>query len=332
MLGIDIGSFSIKVAVGKTSGRKVQIDKFVVEEFPDDLKGGSADILTTQEIIKRLIKKVAGGEKRAALAVPTSAAVTRVVSFDSGISKNDLEGEVQLSLVNIVPFPLDQVSFDFFNMGKSKKSPGSNDILIVASRNELVNTRASAIDVKQIKEKAVDVESMALARLMEGIKGNDYRETYGMIDIGYRTTRVYVFDSSGVLYSREVQIGGQHLTELLSDALDISLVEAENAKKKEEILLDNKDLIHSYFEGITEQIELALEMFESTNPSVQASEFYLTGGGSLVKGLTNEIASKIKSTSIKDLDLGSNFKIKRGIKAGNQINSSCLALGLVMRK
>lgn len=333
MLGIDIGSYSIKAAVVKKTGRGATIEQVASELLPENKRGGAADQVTLQQAVNKLLKKVGRGQSSVSLSIPTSSVILKTLEMDASLKDDFIEGEVQMELVNFVPFPLDQVYADFISTGKSTTNPDKQNVFVVASRRDIVDKIANTVNAKTIKSKAVDVEAFAVGQILEQIKGKNYREVYGVIDVGYQTSTVSIFKSGELIFYREQQIGGQHLTEAIADATGTELVEAENNK------LNNihgvaESIVSGYLDSLSEQVSLALEFFGSANEH-QVEAFYLTGGGSLVPGTIENLTENLPNNTFKMLPIGQDIKIgnKTNGMSHQDIASGCAVVaGLAMRK
>ncbi|WP_328592796.1 type IV pilus assembly protein PilM [Ostreibacterium oceani] len=334
MLGIDIGSYSVKAVSVKKSGRKATIEQVACEQLPPEMRGGGAvDLNTLRQINARLIKQLGKSHKSVALSVPTASTILRTISLDADLSDELLEGEVQIELVNFVPFPLDQIYVDYTSLGKSEKNPGQQEVFVAVSRRDVVDKVAGSVNLKSITHKEVDIEAFAIGQLIEQIKGKNYRECYGVLDIGYRTTKMTVFKEGELLFSREQQIGGQQLTETISEVNAISIEEAESLKLTS-ISSVPENVLTNYLDSVSEQIVLAIEFFSSTN-NQDIETIYVTGGGSLVPGLTQNLSENISAMQFEPLPIGQEIKLGKklyGLSSEAAIAMSAVAAGLSMRK
>ncbi len=333
MLGIDIGSYSIKAAVVKKSGKKATIDQVASEVLPFEKRGGIADTNTLQMLIAKLIKRVGKGQNTVALSIPTSSAILKTIDVDVNLSEDLLEGEVQLELVNFVPFPLDQVYADFIRLGRSRQNPDKEEIFVAASRRDIVDKVANSVAVKSIRHKEIDVEAFAVGQVLEQIKGKNYRDAYAIIDIGYRTSSVCVFQGGEMIFSHEQQIGGHQLTEAIAEACGFELEEAEKTKHN---AIDSvpEVVIESYLSAVSEQMAVAFEFFGSTN-TVKVQAVYVTGGGSLVPGVLESLAENLPDYQFELLPIGLDISIGRktnGMSPAEVAGMSTVAAGLSMRK
>lgn len=333
MLGIDIGSYSIKAAVVKKSGKKATIEQFASEVLPANMQGGKADINTLQSLVSGLIKKVGKGQTSVALSIPTSSAILKTLTVDGELSGDLLEGEVQLELVNFVPFPLDQVYSDFVPMGSSEQNTNMQDVFVAASRRDIVDKVANTVNSKSIKNKEIDIEVFAIGQVIEQLQGANYKHVCAVVDIGYNTTSICVFQAGDMLFSRDQQVGGQHLTEAIAEAGGMALEDAERTKLNA-INTVAEPVIQGYLDSLSEQVSLAFEFFSSTNTH-GIDMVYVTGGGSLSPGVLEGLSENIPNYRFVHMPLGQDIKIAKktnGISTEEVAATAAVVSGLGMRK
>ncbi len=80
-----------------------------------------------------------------AIAISGDAAITKVIQMPRGLRDADLEAQVEMQADQYIPFPMDEVSYDFEVLGPSAKDGESIDVLLVASRTENVEQRRAAV-------------------------------------------------------------------------------------------------------------------------------------------------------------------------------------------
>jgi type IV pilus assembly protein PilM len=74
----------------------------------------------------------------------------------------ELEGQVELQADQYIPFPMEEVSYDFEVVGPTEKDPDMIDVLLVATRTENVEQRQAAVEAGGLKARIVDVEAFAV--------------------------------------------------------------------------------------------------------------------------------------------------------------------------
>lgn len=333
MLGIDIGNYSLKVVSVKRNGRRASIDYLAYEVLPENFRGGNVPLSSLQKIISHLIQKSGIKPQRVALSIPTSSTILKTIEVDRDLPEELLEGEVQMALMDFVPFPLEQVYVDFVRLENSRDDVKKQEVFVVASHRDAVDKVASTVDLKSVRRKEVDVEAFALGKVLDQIKNQQYQKTYAIVDIGYRSSVITIFSAGEMLFSREQPIGGQHLTESIAELEGISLSEAEK-KKCYQTLSISPTITTAYLGLLSEQIRLSLDVFYGGEKIAPISMVYLTGGGSMVSDLPKFLQQDFPNMSFRKLPIGHDIPIGRHVygEVGEALEySSAVACGLALR-
>src|SRR5690349_22667479 len=80
------------------------------------------------EAIRRAVKRSGAGAKEVAIAISGDAAITKVIQMPRSLRERDLEAQVEMQADQYIPFPMDEVSYDFEVLGPSEKDPETNDV------------------------------------------------------------------------------------------------------------------------------------------------------------------------------------------------------------
>ncbi len=116
-----------------------------------------------------------------------------------------------------IPFPMDEVAYDFEVLGNSDKDPGRGDVLLVATRTENVDQRRAAVNAAGLSARIVDVEAFALenaCKLMtHQMPDGGIDRSIAVVDFGASSTTFSVLRNLKVVYTRDFAFGGQQLTE-----------------------------------------------------------------------------------------------------------------------
>src|SRR5690606_16934385 len=114
------------------------------------------------EAINRAVKRSGARAKEAAAPTSGAAALAKVVQMPRTLGENELEGQVEMQADQYIPFPRDEVSFDFAAIGPPEQDPDMLDVLLVATRSESVEQRLAACAAAGLTARIVDVEAFAL--------------------------------------------------------------------------------------------------------------------------------------------------------------------------
>jgi type IV pilus assembly protein PilM len=125
-----------------------------------------------------------------------------------------------------VPFPLDEVVWDYQILGTSATS--ELEVLLVAVKSEIVEGLFRVAEGAGLRMKLVDASPAALC--------NAFRYNYGdlegctmLLDIGAKTSNLLFFEK-GKVYSRSINIGANSITQDFANEAKIKFPDAEAIK------------------------------------------------------------------------------------------------------
>ncbi len=128
-----------------------------------------------------------------------------------------------------VPFPIDEVIWDYQLVADSKGAADQIELVLVAAKADALEELHEAIVDAGFRPRQVDAAPMALY--------NAFRYTHGvrsecvlLVDIGSRNTNL-IFIEGGRIFARSVPFGGSKVTEALAKEFSESFAAAENRKK-----------------------------------------------------------------------------------------------------
>src|SRR5260221_624092 len=238
LVGCDISSSSVKMVEIAEAGRNVyRVERYAIEPLPKDtvVDGNIANIEAAGEAIKRAHKALGSRIKNLALALPSSAVITKKVILPGNQREEDMEVQVQGEANQYIPFSLDEVNLDFQVVGPAPSGEEEVEVLIAASRKEKIEDRVAAAEAAGLKTIVMDVESYASQTAFElicgGNSGISDADVTVVVDIGATVTRVTVVHEGQTVYTREQQIGGAGLSQDIARQFDMPVEEAEAAKR-----------------------------------------------------------------------------------------------------
>ena len=192
-LGIDIGAASVRLVALSGRGARCRVDGFAIEPLPAATadRGNISDAAIVGEAVRRAWRKAGAKRRTAILGVADSAVVTRTLLLDATLPEDQLEAEVMLDAERSIPYPIDRVAVDFTSLGACAGDPALRRILLVACPREQVLAREAALRHAGLRVAAVDVESFAQHRAMQGAAGDE--AVVGILDLGDAALRLAVW-------------------------------------------------------------------------------------------------------------------------------------------
>lgn len=165
LLGLDITTSSVKlIELSSAGSNSFRVEAYAAEPTPVNSMNEKAivDAEAVGEAIRRAAKRAGTKLKDVAIAISGDAAITKVIQMPKNLRGADLEQQVEIQADQYIPFPMDEVSYDFEVLGPSEKDAETIDVLLVATRTENVEQRQAAVAAAGLTAKIVDVEAFAL--------------------------------------------------------------------------------------------------------------------------------------------------------------------------
>ena len=301
LLGLDITTSSIKLIELSESGGQYRVESYAAEPTPHNAVNEKAivDANAVGEAIRRAIKRSGVRSRECAVAISGDAAITKSIPMPRSLSEAELEQQVEMQADQYIPFPMEEVSYDFQVLGPSEKDPEMMDVLLVATRTENVDQRVAAVAAAGLVPKLVDVEAFALenaCRLMtHQMPDGGIDRTIAVIDFGASTTTFSVLRDLHVVYTRDFAFGGQQLTEEIMRTYGLSMEEAGRAKKEGGLPSNYQpEVLDPFIDDMTQQVSRSLQFYlASGSGRSQPEQILVCGGCANIPGVAEVIASRV---------------------------------------
>lgn len=300
MVGLDVSATSIKlVELGQSRQGQWVLERCAMEPLDAEWVT-DGNITNFDEVVgamRRLLKKSGSKAKEAALALPTSAVITKKVVLPDGLSEHELAIQVETEAAQYIPFSLDEVSLDFSVIGPSPRSPGDIDVLLAATRKERVQDRQALAESVGLKPVVMDVESyasrLAVHRLLQGPNASMHvgeADIVVLVKVGGRGYTLQIVRGDEVLYDSEQSVGGARLTQQIMKHYGYSIEEAEQKKRADELPPDYAtNVLQPFVEGLAQDISRSLQFFFTSTPYGQVQHIMLFGGSAGLSGLPEAV-------------------------------------------
>ena len=300
VLGIDIGSSAIKVVqIKKKRGRAV------LETYGELALGpyagtevGRAAVLPPEKVIEALrdiLKESKCTSVSCGIALPLSSSLITFITIPP-VPEKQVGDVIAIEARKYIPVPLNEVLLDWSIIPKEESyvtedqatatEKQGQEVLVVAIHNEYIANYQSIMSGSGLQPSFYEIEIFSSIRAVidQGIS------TSMIIDMGARSTKLYIVERGVLRSSHIINKGSQDITLALSKALSISVVEAETLKRSYGLKGGPE------YKELTEIISVNLDyvFYEASSTllsyqkksSKNVSRVVLTGGGVLLKGFT----------------------------------------------
>lgn len=325
IVGIDIGSQSIKVVHLAVSMRSYTVTGYDEEPVPDepDAEGVNDGFLgRALGALKQLKARRALRGDMFVVGFPGDEAVTRLVRLPFDDAKR-IEATLAFEVEAQVPFDLDDMVMTSHVL--SGRIDGQTDVLVGLAKKKDVGAFLATLKKVGIDPRHVELDALALDDLYRHLLAVDekenapvvtpggtaiargpsaYGEAAAVVDIGHNRTAICIVADDQVVTARTVLRGGADLTRALAKVFELPLAEAEQGKLREAFLeVTGADAPYPEQKRISDCLAGALQpIVRELRQSIQAvvaqrrarvNRIYLCGGGARVPNLDRFLSQEL---------------------------------------
>ena len=307
LIGVDISSSSVKMVELSQAPKKggYVVERYAIEALPQDsvTDGNINNLDAVADALRRAWKRMGTRVKNVSLALPAAAVISKKILLPSGLRDDDLEMQVEAEANQYIPFALEEVNLDFQVLGPSAASPDEVEVLLAASRKANVDDRVATAQIAGLKTIIVDVEpyaaEAAYAQVRSQLPSGAPDQCVALIDIGATVMNVNVMRNDQSIYTRDQQIGGAQLTQMIQNAFGLTADEAESGKRNGG-LPDNyeNDVLTPFRENVATEITRALQFFFTSTQYNEVNYIVLAGGCGALPGLDDAVATRTQVSTL----------------------------------
>lgn len=297
LIGIDIGSTTIKLVKLKGAKGSYELEYVGIAPLPPEaiVDNSLMDTSAVVDGLKSLFEGLGITKlKDAASSVSGNSVIIRKISL-AAMSPEALEDEIQWEAEQYIPFDINDVNIDFKALEPDDNDPSKMNVLLVASKKDIINDYLSVFAEAGLKLVLVDVDAFAVQNAFELNYELAPDEVYALVNIGASMINLNVVRGGVSLFTRDVQVGGGMFTEDIQKKMGISTEEAEKLKvsasksSPDELL----ELITRINDTLSMEIRRSLDFYNSNAVEGKITKVYLSGGGCKTFNLVEAIASRL---------------------------------------
>ena len=275
MLGLDIGSDTIKAVLAITRGRmNTRVLAFETVRMEDGV-----DLEAALKKLAEMIRPLTPSKIHCVVSLPPSEVMFRQIRLPFR-DENKIKKTLPFELEPLLPLPIEEVIIDYVHLP-------NDELLTAAVGRERIRKVISAIEEHLGEVSAIDIATAALALpLLEqkAITGAGI-----LLDIGASSTFAVFYENNAIVQIRSFAFGGNTITGALAGDLSCDQEEAEFAKII--AAYDTKTggalaACREFCTSLTNTVEF-MRINETLHNS--PAQILVTGGGSLFKPLCDEL-------------------------------------------
>ncbi len=227
IVALNLGMQTITLAEFRANSRgALTLNAFRQEELIVDPAADATRPAQIEAAVAGLRKALrVAAKERANVSLPSQSVFTRFVKLP-GPTPSEVDSIIGFEAQQNVPFPIDEVIWDYQIMGESKENIW--DVALVAIKADQLDEINASVNKGGLKCFVIDVAPMALSNAFR----YNYSDLSGcslLIDIGARTTNL-VFVEDKRVFSRSIPVGGSTISAAISKEFKQEITVGEKLK------------------------------------------------------------------------------------------------------
>lgn len=297
LLGLDIGSSSIKLVQIKEHRGRHTLQKFGVKELePEVIVDGTVmDEGRVVSAIKELLAEHHVKLKQVAISISGHAVIIKKISLPP-MPDEELDGQVKLAAEQYIPFDINEVNLDFHVLPPSENAEeqGEMSIVLVAAKKDKINELTELVKAAGLTPVVMDVDAFAIENMYGVTNPASQDDTTTLVNIGASVMNVNIVRGGVSLFTRDIPLGGNRYSEAVQREMGVSFEEAEQLKKSDR---DDDQSLAAVMESVNAEVasEIArtIDYFKTTSSDGDITRVLLCGGGAKVKGLAQQLHDRM---------------------------------------
>jgi type IV pilus assembly protein PilM len=296
-IGLDIGANSIKLVKLDWTKGGYSVGAMAIRELPneaivaDEVKDREAVIFNIQSLIDQVDPKI----KDVVVSISGYGVITDKFSIDKKTG-SEAEQAILFEAEQRSPFDVEDVTMHHHVVSTDEETK-KQEILLVAARNEFLNSFIDLILDAGLRPVVVDVDAFAALNAYSNNYDVDPERTTAVVNIGYDVTNVLYLHDGFYHSTRDISAGTREIYNAIQKEFRLNTELANKAIKGEMKDSIDQDMLKATVVASTEELisgmELAFSYFKTQAKAEKIDWMVLSGGGALCPYLPEFLQSKL---------------------------------------
>ncbi len=227
IVAFDAGSAFLKTAIFSGERNRLQLTDFDVSPVASPAE---APLEERNHLLARQMKSILSLKKvkseRIFVSISGQSAFTRFVKLPS-VEETKISQIIRYEAQQQVPFPIEDVEWDHSIIGKTPT--GEIDIVLVAAKNDVINSLVEECSKAGLNVAVVDVAPLCVYNCLRYVE-QEYAECTAVLDFGAKAAN-FIISEGDDLWARTIPIGGDSITAAIAKELNLDDEDAEKLKQ-----------------------------------------------------------------------------------------------------
>lgn len=322
MIGIDIGSHSIKLAQLRKKKNSYELMNFGVMPInPEFIVDGVVEnVEGVADALKRLLLCEKIKTKYAVTSVSGESVIIKKISVPV-MAEEKLAESIKAEAEQYIPYDIEEVNVDSFILRADSAEEGPQgegerqmDVILAAIKKDVIESRLQVLKSAGLYPVVVDLDVFAIENCFELNGEFDPRTVTALVNIGASSTNINIVEGGVTAFTRDISIGSDAFNRAIQKELNVGPEVAEQLKLGIEVegITQNQvaPIVINALADITKEIFKSFEFF-STARNREVDNIVLSGGAAIMPGLDRQVSEKLeKKTEILNpfLNIKVNYK------------------------
>ncbi len=341
VVGVDIGTSSIKLVELKESKKGFQLQNFAVGPIPSQaiVDGAIMDAGAIVDSLQGLLREHKIKRTQAAMGLSGHSVIVKKISLPE-MSEEELEESIHWEAEQYIPFDIDDVNLDFQIMetGESTEE-GKMDVLLVAVKKDKIDDYTSVLIQAGLTPAIVDLDAFALQNSYEISYEVEPDKNIALVNVGAGIMNINVLRDGMSTFTRDISVGGNQFTEAIQKEMHVSIEDAERLKMGESLPDVDREAVGAIIGQINEtlsvEIQRSFDFFRATSADQEIDQIILSGGCARISNLDGFLKERL-SMEVEINDPFRNIEINEKKFDPQYISENAplaaVGIGLALRK
>lgn len=273
VIGLDVGSYAVRAVALQANKDRITLQGYAQSRIDKQDPG---------EVIKAVIAQLGVKSRRLCTSVSGRSVIVRQVETPR-LDGPALQQHISHEADKYIPFGSEEVIIDAQPLPDAEGKKAENlSVMLVAVRRSFVSEHLSQLNLGGIQPEIIDVDVFALANCYEVLgpaaPPESEKKATALIDIGAAKSNIAIVLGNRLLFTREVYLAGNEITEAIGRTLsaepdDVDRMKCSPGEAIDQIL----DAAQPAFEDLANEIRLSFDYVEGQF-DVEVTTVVLSGG------------------------------------------------------
>ena len=341
LVGLDIGSNTVKAIELRPSGKGHKVAAIAVQPVPPDsiVDGAIIDSGAVADAVARLFTNKQFKSKDVAASLSGNSVIVKKITLPL-MTEAELGESIYWEAEQYIPFDIQDVNLDYeiIDSGDGAAGQGTMEVLLVAAKKDKIADYTNVITQAGRAPVIVDVDAFALQNAYEANYGFEPQAVVVLLNAGASAININILSGSQSVFTRDVSMGGNAFTEAVQKELSLPFEAAEELKKGQNVdgvsYDDARPVLRAMTDNVLLEVEKTFDFFKATASSDHIDRIVLSGGAAQVEGFAESLRERFE-TQVELFDPFKNVAFdakKLGVSPEEMAPLAAVAVGLALRR